>query len=149
MVSSETRLTPRFRAGTGGNSSETTELHSEMPRQARCSRRIMEDAMKKYRLPIAVSSAALLSILVVAAAGAAPPETEFAYTAGGQVKFPADYRQWVFLSSGIGMTYGPIGSANRTGPPMFDNVFVNQLLLMSWQEHGCGEYFCAVLSRSL
>ena len=35
---------------------------------------------------------------------------------------PEDYRDWVFLSSGLGMTYGPMGSG-RT--PRFDNVFVN------------------------
>ncbi len=45
--------------------------------------------------------------------------------ADGRLKFPADYREWVFLSSGVGMTYGPIGDAAHTGPPMFDNVFVN------------------------
>jgi hypothetical protein len=36
--------------------------------------------------------------------------------------FPTDYREWVFLSSGRGMTYGP--AANPNGPPLFDNVFV-------------------------
>jgi hypothetical protein len=82
-------------------------------------------AMKKCLAPIALSSAALLSMLLLAGAGTPPPETEFAYAADGQVKFPTDYRQWVFLSSGVGMTYGPIGDAGRMGPPMFDNVFVN------------------------
>lgn len=44
--------------------------------------------------------------------------------ADGQMAFPADYREWVCLSSGLGMTYGPA----RPGPledPRFDNVFVN------------------------
>ena len=81
--------------------------------------------MKKHLAPITISGAALLSILLLAGAGTPPPESEFAYAADGQVKFPADYRQWVFLSSGVGMTYGPIGAAARMGPPMFDNVFVN------------------------
>jgi Cu/Ag efflux protein CusF len=35
---------------------------------------------------------------------------------------PKDYRQWVFLTSGIGMTYIPsVGGAN----PPFENIFVN------------------------
>jgi hypothetical protein len=85
----------------------------------------MEGAMKKHFVPIAICGAALLSILFLTGAGTAPSGTEFAYAADGQVKFPPDYRQWVFLSSGVGMTYGPIGAANRMGPPMFDNVFVN------------------------
>jgi hypothetical protein len=45
------------------------------------------------------------------------------YTEDGQLLLPADYREWVFLSSGVGMTYGPVG-AGRGFPPMFDNVFV-------------------------
>jgi hypothetical protein len=81
--------------------------------------------MKKYLAPITISGAALLSILLLTGAGTASRDAEFAYAADGQVKFPADYRQWVFLSSGVGMTYGPIGAAARMGPPMFDNVFVN------------------------
>jgi hypothetical protein len=44
------------------------------------------------------------------------------YTPDAQLKFPSDYREWVFLSSGSGMTYGPLA---RQGPPQFDNVFVN------------------------
>lgn len=44
------------------------------------------------------------------------------YTPDAQLKFPADYREWIFLSSGSGMTYGPLA---RSGPPLFDNVFVN------------------------
>jgi len=86
--------------------------------------------MKKHLIPIAICGAALLSILslrgaLLTRAEAAPSGAEFIYAPDGQVRFPADYRQWVFLSSGVGMTYGPIGAANRMGPPMFDNVFVN------------------------
>lgn len=50
-------------------------------------------------------------------------QTAAKFTSDGKLEFPADYREWVFLSSGKGMTYGP--SANPNGPPMFDNVFVN------------------------
>ena len=57
--------------------------------------------------------------------GASTPPAPFEYAPNGQMKFPADYRQWVFLSSGVGMTYGPLAAAGMTGPPMFDNVFVN------------------------
>src|SRR5436190_5589071 len=46
------------------------------------------------------------------------------YTAAGQVQEPASYRDWVFLSSGLGMTYGPAAPAAGR-PPLFDNVFVN------------------------
>jgi hypothetical protein len=47
------------------------------------------------------------------------------FTASGQLLRPADYREWVWLSSGIGMAYGP--NANEaSGDPPFDNVFVNR-----------------------
>jgi hypothetical protein len=45
-------------------------------------------------------------------------------TADGKLAFPANYREWVFLSSGLGMTYGPAAAA-AGGDPMFDNVFVS------------------------
>jgi hypothetical protein len=47
------------------------------------------------------------------------------YTKDGQMRLPANYREWVFLSSGLGMTYGPAGQTNAQGNPRFDNVFVS------------------------
>lgn len=45
------------------------------------------------------------------------------YTADNQLIRPADYRQWVYVSSGLGMNYAPGVAANNT--PSFTNVFVN------------------------
>ena len=47
------------------------------------------------------------------------------YTKDGMMILPKDYREWVFLTSGLGMTYGPAGTTDRGGNPRFDNVFVN------------------------
>jgi len=44
--------------------------------------------------------------------------------ANNELVVPNDYREWIFLSSGLGMTYGPIGETNGDRPLMFDNVFV-------------------------
>ena len=45
------------------------------------------------------------------------------YTADGQLKFPEKYREWVFLASGLDMSYDlkpmPMGAG------IFNNVFVN------------------------
>lgn len=46
-----------------------------------------------------------------------------AYTADGRLLFPANYREWVYLSSGIDMSYFQGGGMQ--GHSMFDNVFVN------------------------
>lgn len=41
------------------------------------------------------------------------PATAPAYTATGELMLPADFREWVFVGTSLGMTYGP---AKRTGP---------------------------------
>jgi hypothetical protein len=46
------------------------------------------------------------------------------HAASGSLLLPANYREWIFLSSGLGMTYGPL--AARENAPRFDNVFVNR-----------------------
>jgi cytochrome c553 len=52
-------------------------------------------------------------------AAAAGPQ----YTDDNQLIRPENYREWVYLSSGHGMSYGPNASQTATAPP-FDNVFV-------------------------
>lgn len=57
------------------------------------------------------------------------------FAADGQLTLPKDYRQWVFLSSGLGMTYGPAASADPANP-LFDNVFVNPSSYRAFVETG-------------
>jgi hypothetical protein len=46
------------------------------------------------------------------------------FTKAGELVRPSNYREWIFLSSGLGMTYGP--NAPAAGAPLrFDNVYVN------------------------
>src|SRR5262249_23413954 len=52
---------------------------------------------------------------------AASPGPQF--TPQGELVRPADYREWVFLSSGLGMTYGPNAAPNNE--PRFGTVFVH------------------------
>ena len=47
------------------------------------------------------------------------------YSKSGALLFPSNFREWTFLTSGLGMTYGPTGLADAAGNPNFDNVFVN------------------------
>jgi hypothetical protein len=46
------------------------------------------------------------------------------FDAKGELQRPADYREWIFLTSGIGMNYGPTRPAPGQ-PQQFTNVFVN------------------------
>jgi hypothetical protein len=65
----------------------------------------------------------LLPLSASSAPNSAPPDAP-AYTADGALKLPPNYREWIFLTSGLDMNY------NSAAPPMgassiFDNVFVN------------------------
>ena len=48
---------------------------------------------------------------------------------------PTDYREWMFLSSGLGMSYEP-PSASAAASPRFGNVFVNPSSYRSFMQTG-------------
>jgi Cytochrome P460 len=48
--------------------------------------------------------------------------TTAVYTADGSLMLPSNYREWIYLTSGVDMSYNPMAMA---GHSMFDNVFVN------------------------
>jgi hypothetical protein len=56
------------------------------------------------------------------------------YDADGKLIFPADYREWVFLSSGLDMSYSPKAPAD--GSHMFNNVFVPRAAYESFLKNG-------------
>jgi hypothetical protein len=45
------------------------------------------------------------------------------YTADGRLVFPTNYREWIYLTTGMDMDYNP--DPAMAGHSMFDNVFVN------------------------
>ncbi len=51
-----------------------------------------------------------------------------------RLQLPANYREWVWLSSGLGMNYGPIGANEEN--PSFDNVFVSPASYRAFLETG-------------
>ncbi|HEX7360522.1 MAG TPA: cytochrome P460 family protein [Bryobacteraceae bacterium] len=57
------------------------------------------------------------------------------YTADGRLQLPSDYREWVYLSSGLDMSYTP-RAAGSNGHSMFDNVFVNPEAYRSFLQTG-------------
>ena len=70
-----------------------------------------------------IALAVILSAWGVTAAGPGDVADGPTYSPKGQLVRPVDYREWVFVTSGLGMTYGPAGNA---ATPRFDNVFVNR-----------------------
>lgn len=86
----------------------------------------------KRPLISAIAVAAAILVLLLADPGgradAADPAPRLAgatFAADGSLQRPVDYRNWRFVSAGLGMSYGPAAQAAAlTGHVMFDNVFV-------------------------
>ena len=50
------------------------------------------------------------------------------YNKDGEMTFPSNYREWIYLSSGFDMNYNPQSASSDTSAhSTFDNVFVNPM----------------------
>ena len=79
--------------------------------------------------------ALLLAALAVNAQQEQPNQPR--YTADGHLIRPENYREWIYLSSGLGMTYGIVDKAvNGVLGQHFDNVFVSPDAYRSFQLTG-------------
>ena len=58
------------------------------------------------------------------------------YTRDNQLVFPSHYREWIFLSSGLGMFYGPAENLSADREQTFDNVFVTPAAYQSFLQTG-------------
>jgi hypothetical protein len=72
-------------------------------------------------------SLAVMVLVFSAAFGlyATPPASGPEYTSDAQMKFPENYREWVYLSTGFDMSYSAAAQMAMPDHHMFDNVFVN------------------------
>lgn len=77
-----------------------------------------------HGLRAAAALGAPLLVWAVAVGAQSNSESPTVYTSAGELMRPADYQEWVFLASGLGMTYSDSAGAS-TRPPAFTNVFVN------------------------
>jgi Cytochrome P460 len=59
---------------------------------------------------------------------------EPAYDAEGKLQPPFQYREWIYLTSGIDMSYNP--KSELAGRSTFDNVFVNPAAYRAFKETG-------------
>lgn len=56
------------------------------------------------------------------------------YASNGRMLRPAHYREWIYLSSGLGMFYSP--QAGMSDSPAFDNVFVTPAAYHAFTQSG-------------
>jgi len=82
----------------------------------------------------ALASGLLLLWSVAQAGSPSAPIDGPTYAADGGLMLPANYREWVFLSAGIDMSY--IAGAMPTDPHMMDNVFVDPAAYRAFQATG-------------
>src|SRR5579862_3889250 len=87
--------------------------------------------MKKIAMVLGVAYAFSFSLAAGAQQG---PGDGPRFANGNDLVRPADYREWIYLSSGLGMTYQP--PAGRTAAPTFGNVFVNPSSYRSFMQTG-------------
>ena len=102
-------------------------------------------------LAIAGAAAVLASAQARPAQAPARVTDGVAFTASGQVIRPTNYREWMYLTSGLGMTYGPTQPAAGR-PPLFANVFVNPQSYKAFMSTGQwpdGTMFILELRRSV
>ena len=64
-----------------------------------------------------------MTVVLYAAAFVSPSQLSLEYTGNGELRLPAGYRDWVYLTSGFDMSYSP--GMQMGGEHRFDNVFVN------------------------
>ena len=72
-----------------------------------------------------------LAVTILLAASPEPAPGHPQYADGNKLLRPGDYREWIFLSSGLGMSY-----STQPGHEMFTNVFVPQWAYQEFLKSG-------------
>jgi hypothetical protein len=86
-----------------------------------------------YALGLGALALACLSPLPVAG-GTNIPDSAPLIDSNGKLVFPTNYREWVFLSSGLDMSYSP--DAAMAGQHIFNNVFVPRAAFEAFLKSG-------------
>lgn len=94
----------------------------------------LRDTSRMRKLLGGLSCAVVLVLLTGFRETARPAQAGPQYTSEGQLKFPEEYREWVYLTSGFDMSYNP--TAQAASHHVFDNVFVNPTAYKGFVETG-------------
>ena len=79
---------------------------------------------------------ALFSAAFMAQAPTPSESTSPRFGADNELMRPENYREWIYLSSGLGMSYSPAATAANNANPPFDNVFVTPSAYKSFLQTG-------------
>jgi hypothetical protein len=90
--------------------------------------------MTRLCLFAAIVLGMLRSSSITAQAPAATDEPRFG--AENELARPDNYREWIYLSSGIGMSYNAAANSAGNANPPFDNVFVSPAAYRSFLQTG-------------
>lgn len=99
--------------------------------------------MNRYLLASLATSGLAITLAINAFARQPAPEASAAqsatpaasYEPDGRMRYPANYREWIYLSSGFDMSYS--NAAHAAGDPsLFDNVFVDPKSYRAFVESG-------------
>jgi len=91
------------------------------------------------------AAAMTCAVAVLSAQSGATRVTDgVSFNASGAVVRPQDYREWVYVTSGLGMSYAPealaaaaaAAAVGQARPPVFDNVFVNRQSYRAFLQSG-------------
>ena len=86
--------------------------------------------------PLAAVAALAGLALLGAAPAPSPLPDQPAYDAAGRLMPPAGYREWVFLSSGLDMSYVEGAAASTADRHVFDNTFAPRWAYDAFQKTG-------------
>ena len=92
--------------------------------------------MKKILIFAAATIVILVSLGLRQIGQIQPRASGPVFTADNQLVMPENYREWVWVSSGLGMSYNPPTQSTGAPDPSFDNVFVTPEAYRSFMQTG-------------
>ena len=111
---------------------------------------IQVDRLKVKIIALAAIAFTLAALSVTGLGEPSPEGKAPRFLANNEIALPENYREWVFVSSGIGMSYGPAENAQSGNPP-FNNVFVKPEAYRTFMKTGTwpnGTMFVMEVRRS-
>ena len=100
--------------------------------------KMMKTTPRRVTVSLVLAAAVGAASLAVTVRAQSEPEDGPRYRNGTELIRPDDYREWMFLSAGLGMTYEAEGGGAGSGarPQRFQNVFVNRSAYRGFKETG-------------